>query len=125
MSLTLAMMLIQAAPVAIETAAEEPEITIIGKKLQYWRGFLRYKNGVPNCKSKRSTGDREIDKIGCDAMIACFPKYQAELDAFAKSSKTKAEYGRVSKGVYSKISACVVDSRDAGIDALSAKRAAK
>ena len=102
--------------------ARQDEIVVIGQKQKNWRGNLKHKKGVPFCKTTRSTGDKEIDKIGCDAMIICFPIHVSSLMKLAKQYKKKSEFNAAAKPIYAEIGNCVFKNRDQGISELADKR---
>ena len=119
MSLVLALaMQIASDPVT----ARQDEIVVIGKKQKSWRGTLKHKKGVPLCKPTRSPGDKEIDKIGCDAMIICFPIHGSSLMKLAKQYKKKSEFNAAAKPIYAEMGNCVFKNRDQGISELADKR---
>jgi hypothetical protein len=111
---------------AAEPAAEPPvenEITVIGNKLRDWRGKWRTRKGVVSCKTTRSTGDKAIDAIGCNAMVQCIApvaKQWAALD----SKLPKDEINRRANAMLEEagIGECVAARREAGIAALAAAR---
>ena len=102
--------------------ARQDEIVVIGQKQKNWRGNLKHKKGVPFCKTTRSTGDKEIDKIGCDAMIICFPIHGSGLMKLAKQYKKKSEFNAAAKPIYAEMGNCVFKNRDQGISELADKR---
>jgi hypothetical protein len=102
--------------------ARQDEIVVIGQKQKNWRGNLKHKKGVPFCKTTRSTGDKEIDKIGCDAMIICFPIHGSGLMKLAKQYKKKSEFNAAAKPIYAEMGNCVFKNRDQGISELANKR---
>jgi hypothetical protein len=102
--------------------ARQDEIVVIGQKQKNWRGNLKHKKGVPFCKTTRSTGDKEIDKIGCDAMIICFPIHGSSLMKLAKQYKKKSEINAAAKPIYAEMGNCVFKNRDQGISELADKR---
>ena len=102
--------------------ARQDEIVVIGQKQRNWRGNLKHKKGVPFCKTTRSTGDKEIDKIGCDAMIICFPIHGSSLMKLAKQYKKKSEFNAAAKPIYAEMGNCVFKNRNQGISELADKR---
>ncbi|MHA6723856.1 hypothetical protein [Sphingomonas sp. RS2018] len=46
------------------------------RSLQNFRGVVR---DGGSCTVRRSTGDAEIDRIGCAAIETCMPQYQSRL----------------------------------------------
>jgi hypothetical protein len=61
-----------AAP-ATAVQAEEPEIIVIGRRARAVRWDWRVDKAgrLTKCKITKSSGDREIDQIGCDATRRC------------------------------------------------------
>lgn len=74
MNLTLALLMLQAAP---ETAsAAEPEIVVLAQKLKSIRFVWKAsdKSGawkLTQCKIKKSSGDKAVDGISCKALEQC------------------------------------------------------
>jgi hypothetical protein len=122
-SLLIATLALAAAQPEAEAPAEN-EIEVVANRLRNWRGTWRVRDGVVKCKTKRSTGDREIDTVGCDAMVTCMtplaPKWQEIEDA----DLTKDELERQLNGLLqsAKVSDCFDTAREQGINALVAAR---
>lgn len=108
--------------VAIPTQTDE--VTVIGQKLKMWRASCQTKGAAFTCRTKRSSGDRDVDAIGDAAMAACFPAMRSRLDA----SQAKAVYPARRKAILAAVNEdygrCMVKRRDALISALADKRAA-
>jgi hypothetical protein len=120
-SLLLALALQAAA--AESAPQEEQEILVIAQKLKNWRGVWKPNKDNYTCKTKRSTGDKEIDQIGCDAMLVCARKYGPELQAISDSSKNKKEFAERSKPISDEFGRCTFDAREKGVAALADRRA--
>jgi hypothetical protein len=103
----------------------QDEVIVIGRKLQAWRGVLKTKNGTVRCVTKKSTGDRDIDQIGCAAMTTCFPRFVGELNATLSPANDKATRERLNADVSRRMAACVEDSHDRLVGALADRRAAR
>lgn len=72
MSMLVAFVLASAPVAAPDEASEANEITVIALKMRKGRIKTTYSdNGARNCQVIRSTGDAEIDAIGCEAMRQC------------------------------------------------------
>jgi hypothetical protein len=111
-------------PVIAEPAAKQQEIVVIGQKLKTWRGVIKTRKGIPTCKTRKSSGDKAIDAIGCDAMMACWLPQQDNLSNLKMTSLNKAEFDSLSKPIFEKIGTCLVEKREDGIAALASRRAA-
>lgn len=111
-------------------AAEPPvdnEIVVLGNKLRAWRGTWRVSDGVVKCKTKRSAGDREIDAIGCGAMVTCMTPLVPQWQAVEDSDLPKAELETRLNGLLqsAKVGDCFAAVREQGITALVAARRSK
>jgi len=113
--------------VALALAASAPmvesEITVIGRKLATWRGSWTVKRGQASCKMRKSTGDREIDALGCAAMNICVPKFQDQFQALADAKLPKATYQTRVEPLNQQLAGCLEIERNAGIAALADRRA--
>lgn len=115
---------------AAQPVAEPPvenEITVIAKKLRSWRGRWKFSGDAVTCKTKRSTGDKAIDAIGCDAMVQCIAPIAPQFDAIENSKLPKDEKNRRANALLqeARIGECVSAKRDAGIAALAQHRRSK
>ncbi|WP_394706989.1 hypothetical protein [uncultured Erythrobacter sp.] len=119
--------LVQPAAEPVEEPVADNEITVIGRKLQDWRGTWRLNDGTVSCKTRRSTGDKEIDAIGCDAMVQCIAPISPEFAAIEAANLPKAEAQQRANLLLesAKIGDCVFAKREAGIAALAAERRSK
>jgi len=112
---------ILAALLMLQAAAPPPatdEVTVIGQRLQAWRGT--YKNGI--CKIRKSSGDAEVDRIGCAAMERCVPQFESRY-AGAQDRAIRPEVKKVMLAALNgELAKCVDSERKTGIAALVAKR---
>lgn len=121
-----AMLLVAAAQAVPGTVSQaEDEITVIARKLKAWRGSMRVRKGVSTCKTRKSTGDREIDAIGCAAMTVCFPRFMPRFEAALVDKTLAAEARkRASESLNAELTACVGGEHEARTQALADRRAA-
>lgn len=115
---------------AAQPVAEPPvenEIEVIGNKLRDWRGKWRMRKGVGTCKTKRSTGDKAIDAVGCEAMVQCFQPIAERWEAINEAKLSRSEMNGQLDALFksANVGDCVRDRRDAGIDALVVERRSK
>jgi hypothetical protein len=115
---------------AAEPVAEPPvdnEIEVIGRRLREWRGRWKFSGDAVTCKTKRSTGDKAIDAIGCDAMVQCIAPIAPQFDAIETSKLPKDEMNRRGNALLqeARIGECVAAKREAGIAALAEQRRSK
>lgn len=123
-------LLISLALAAVQPVAEpavDNEIVVIGNKLRDWRGNWRMRKGVLSCKTTRSTGDKAIDALGCDAMVACIAPIAPQIDAIDVKKVGKDAAQRQVNGLFesTRVYDCMFTRREAGIAALAAIRRSK
>jgi len=126
MSLLVATLALAAAQPVAEPPAEN-EIVVLGNKLRYWRGSWRVRDGVVKCKTKRSTRDREIDAVGCNAMVTCMtplvPQWQEIEDADLSKPELESRLNGLLQSA--NLGDCFDRVREQGIAALIAARRSK
>lgn len=106
--------------------SEEPEIVVIARKLKIWHGEVVQRKGKAVCKIKRSTGEKEIDQIGCDALLQCTARRSDDINAINAANKDRRTRKRLMEPVVASIRACaLVEMRNAGIAAAAKRRAAR
>lgn len=121
MSLLLALALTSAPDAA--QPEREAEIVVIARKLKDWRGSFRTKKGAVHCQTTRSTGDVEIDAVGCTAMVTCVTPHMAAMQAIAVLRESKEERSRRMNALMQTTLPCMTEQRAAGIAALADRRA--
>lgn len=81
MSVTLiTAILFVAQPAAVDSNMEN-EIVVIGERLKKWTGKYKIRGEAMDCKTVNSTGDSEIDAIGCAAARSCATKLNPQIMA--------------------------------------------
>lgn len=125
MSVLLALLAVQPALPAVAPQAIEDEIVVIGRRLKTWRGKIRTKKGLMACKTTKSTGDKAIDAIGCDAMLACFGPLQVAAQAIADSGIARKDKQKRMNELAETATPCFAERREDGVARLAAQRAKK
>ncbi|KEO89411.1 hypothetical protein EH31_12250 [Erythrobacter longus] len=102
----------------------ENEIVVIGRQLRDWRGSWKLKDGAVVCKTRKSTGDKDIDAIGCDAMTSCMTPLVPEFVALEQMDLSRREMGNRLNAVLEQgnVGQCTFSRREEGIEALAAAR---
>lgn len=123
MILAAMLMLIQDVP-AIAPRADE-EIVVIARKLGYWRGYfnIRGRDGQISCVTKKSSGDPQIDAVGCEALTACVQRNQAEILAAADRKLPARRRKEMQTASNKMLGACLSDERGRLIGELAERRA--
>ena len=113
-----ALLLLQAAP-----APAADEVVVIGERLEKnWAAKFRSGAKGMQCKVTRSTGDAEIDRIGCVAMEACTPIFQSRTAATDQRGIRPEVKKMMQTSLNAEFTNCVKRERTAGIAALVAQR---
>ena len=120
--LALALLLAQptqlAQPAPPAPAAQQEEIRVVGQRLQNWRGKMFSRRGSDRCDTLVSSGDAEIDRVGCSAMAHCYAIHRAGLNEAAR----RRGAARNAHPVYRLMGVCVRDRRDLLVADLAERR---
>lgn len=95
-----------------------PDAATVDPRLLAWRGTV--KDGV--CKTRTSTGDAALDRVGCTAMEHCTPQFDSRF-AGTQDRAIRPEVKKVMiAALNAELARCVESERKAGIAALATKR---
>jgi hypothetical protein len=123
MSVLAAFLILSVAPAGISPVDEASEIVVIGEKLKEWRGNWGSRNGALSCQTTRSTGDAEIDAVGCQALVTCAAPLVPRFKAIAAAKASKSARRRQMDAAAQSMMPCLAEQREAGIAALADRRA--
>ena len=98
------------------------QVPIIAGKLEQWRGAWGAAGGKLACKTIQSSGDEEIDALGCASMIACVKPEYAALKTIADGAGTKDDKQRKISARLATLQPCMRAHRGQGIAELALKR---
>ena len=121
----LALLLLLQTPAPAPVPATDPvaqEVTVIGRKLGTWRASMTSGRGGLSCRTKKSSGDPEVDAIGCASMLHCWPAALPRLEASTAKGVTRADRRRLQAEAGSALAACGEAQRRERIDALALRR---
>jgi len=99
------------------------EIVVIGQKLKAWRAKVDFGKKGATCKIKQSTGDAEIDRIGCTAMEQCWPDFMPGFEATRAKGISAADRAAKTAALNQALGTCVMAKRETLVAALADKRA--
>ena len=88
---TLLMLLATQTSAAPPAPAVPDEIVVIGNRLKGWKGRITPAGRGLRCVTTTSSGDAEVDRIGCGAMVTCFTRDRARLTAEASRRRQPAQ----------------------------------
>ena len=100
-------------PPAAPHAVEMKEIVVIGDRLKSWKGKFAVRGTRSTCKTTVSTGDAEIDAIGCQAMAICLPPMQARIIASDAKGIDRDIRKQMKAALGSELARCSQNRRDA------------
>lgn len=98
------------------------QVPVIAGKLEQWRGAWGAAGGKLACRTVKSSGDEEIDALGCAATIACVKPAYPALKKIADGSAAKDEKERLMKAKLATLEPCLRQHRGQGIAELALKR---
>jgi len=108
---------------AATPAVGEDEIVVMGQRLNSWTGRYQIRGARRKCSTKKSSGDREIDKVGCVAFLECADKYQELIDAGDAKDIGRATRATLKQELISNMKTCIADRRIILLRELSSRRA--
>jgi hypothetical protein len=98
------------------------QVPAIAEKLRQWRGTWAAVDGKLACRTVKTSGDEEIDKIGCFATLTCVKPAYPELKAIADGKGTEPEKKARMRAKLDTLDTCLKQQRGQGIAALALKR---
>jgi hypothetical protein len=98
------------------------QVPVIAGKLEQWLGAWGAAGGKIACKTVRSSGDEEIDALGCASMIACVKPAYPALKAIADGKETVDEKKRLMTAKLATLEPCMRQHRGQGIAELAIRR---
>ena len=98
------------------------DVVVMGEKLKHWRASVRERKGRMVCTTKTSTGDRELDAIGCNAMATCLTELKPRLNATLDKTLAAADRKSLRDAVDRDLFTCVTTNRDTAAAALAERR---
>ena len=122
MSLAFAVAIAQASP-AIPPGDAADDIVVIGRRLHNWRGKVTTTIGITTCKTQVSSGDTEIDEIGCTALKTCWAQARPRYET-ARDRRLSADVRRqATESANAGLGACLKTTRDVLLVQLVERRA--
>jgi hypothetical protein len=110
MSLLLALAL--QATTAEPEFSDNQEIVVIAKRLDKWQGKFSLRGEKFKCKTSRSTGDKGIDVIGCNAIRQCLVPLQPRLTESDNKAIGDDKRRNLKKAIFDDLGACVKETRN-------------
>ncbi len=109
----LAFLAAQAVQLPAPAQPKSEDVVVIAQKLKSWRGKVGDASRTPiRCRTVKSTGDREVDGIGCRTMVECFSRMRERIVALGDRHLPKAARGTQRAAVERDIGACVDERHD-------------
>ena len=123
MSLLLALAL--QATTAEPEFSDNQEIVVIAKRLDKWQGKFSLRGEKFKCKTSRSTGDKGIDAIGCNAIRQCLVPLQPRLTESDNKALGDDKRRNLKKAIFDDLGACVKETRNTMVAEFVSQRQAQ
>ncbi len=91
--------------------SEQREIVIVGQRLAHWTGKYAIRGSKLRCFTKTSSGDRDIDALGCRAFDACADQLASRIAATDEKALPKEVRLSMKERVKRDLSICVAEKR--------------
>lgn len=101
---------------------EQAEIVVIGHRLSHWTGKYAIRGSKLRCATRTSSGDQDIDALGCRAFDYCADQLASKIAATDEKSLPKATRLTMKESVKRDLSACVASKRVTLIEELATHR---
>lgn len=98
------------------------DIVVIGNKLKDWRARIYERRGKMLCQTRTSSGDKEIDAIGCTAMATCLTELRPRLIASVGRKRPATERKALNAAAAKEFGTCTMGRRDTLIADLAERR---
>lgn len=104
----LALLMTQAVPAPAVEPEPETEVVVVGERLKRWKGRLSDTIGIRSCKTVQSTGDAEIDRIGCRALGDCYVPLKPRIVVATRDAGRDEEARKAALApIYAEAGTCV------------------
>lgn len=116
---------------ALQTAIAEPEfsedqeIVVTAKRLDKWQGKFSLRGVKFKCKTSKSTGDKGIDAIGCNAIRQCLVPLQLRLTESDDKALGDNRRRELKKAIFDDLGECVKETRQTMVAEFVSQRKAK
>jgi hypothetical protein len=90
---------------------DEAQIVVLARKLNKWTGRFSVKDGAFSCRTTRSTKDRELDALGCTALLQCAPALRAEITERDAKGTPRARRQALQAQITESLTACTREKR--------------
>jgi len=100
----------------------EQEIIVIGERLRTWRARYSVRGSQMRCRTTRSTGDREIDAIGCAALETCVGQLRVRIEESDRRDLERSTRRSMKAAIRRDLGTCVTARRDELIADLADRR---
>ncbi|MEA1072556.1 hypothetical protein [Sphingomonas sp. LY160] len=86
--------------------APPPEVVVMARRLKDWRGTASANAKGTRCRTVKSTGDADLDRIACDAMRYCMIQLTPDVASAGDKRLTKSEREARMRVIDSRLAQC-------------------
>lgn len=98
------------------------EAVVITGKLKKWTARYEVRGASSVCRTKTSSGDGEVDAIGCAAFNRCLAPLQSRIDASDAKAVPNRERKAMKSAIKADLSSCTTRTRDQLVAELAERR---
>jgi hypothetical protein len=102
--------------------AVEQEIVVIAQRLRNWRARYAVRGSEMTCRTTRSTGDPEIDAIGCASLETCVRRLRPRIEESDRTDLARSTRRSMKESIRRDLGTCVDARRDELIAELADRR---
>ncbi|KQN24769.1 hypothetical protein ASE86_00230 [Sphingomonas sp. Leaf33] len=98
-------------------------VTVTSTSLDKFRAQVAFTSSGPQCRIKVSSGDADVDRVGCTAIESCYPTYQSRY-ATTSDREVRPSVRKVMRAALDQeLQDCMKTVGDRGLVELTARRA--
>ncbi|WP_037498953.1 hypothetical protein [Sphingomonas jaspsi] len=102
--------------------ADPAEVVVMSRKLETWKGNAHASDKGATCKTSKSSGDADIDAIGCASVVTCMNQMMPRIAAAQERGVGKDQRKALMAAVDKDLLVCLTSERDRQIAALAERR---
>jgi hypothetical protein len=127
--MTATMVLASAAPLAANdtaighTSAQKEIVVTARERLKNWHGKIGKKSG--KCRTRKSSGDAEVDTIACRVLETCWNQVKPKYDALVASKPPRSQRRALIKPLEDEFNDCGTALYEIELERLDARRDAE
>ena len=87
------------------------DVVVIGERLKRWSGIISSNPLGTHCRTTQSTGNEQVDAIGCRAFSICWPDARRRIKDIRDKRRDPADRARIKTEAEAAFTACTQTQR--------------